>query len=245
MNNKAPRARTLSRRVWLENFGMGVTALALLPMSLSGCGDGVQLEPSIADGKIAGTALDGAAVALTAITQNENPSEPVIGRVVLNDKVLPVRVNVSDDIQQAFRFVSTNNNESIYQSTFLDSSLQPYSVETTVTELIDGFLVKVSTGSTSATLTIPKSLVPALASDKPTSIRENPAGGSAVLLWIVIVLAASWLIAQLIDLAKMALCLAEGGTIYTSTVGVVNSPQEQQWGVTSLCQKATGGSSPR
>jgi hypothetical protein len=238
-----------ARRLLLGRMSTGLAALGVAPAALWGCGGGnggeQNLPPSIADGSIKGTTLDGARIALTSITQTSNLNEPVLGRVVLNQQVLPVSVTVSSDILEAFTLVGVTGNVARYQSTFYDSGMVRHPVETTVTELADGYLVTVSIDTGSASLMIPLSLLPQTALAKTSSVRVKPAQGwEEVLIFTVIVLAASWLLAQLIDLAKMALCLAQGGTYYESTIGVVNTPDGQQWGVTAVCKRPTGAVSP-
>lgn len=246
MDNNAIGQPNQARRLLLGRVSLGLMALGVAPATLWGCGGGnggeQNLPPSIAEGSISGTSLNGAIVALTNITQTNNLSEPVLGRVMLNQQVLPVRLSVSSNIQQAFSLVSMTGNVARYQSTFYDSGLTAHAVETLVTELAEGFLIRVSNGSGSASLMIPRYLVPEAATATVSSDRVRPAA-LPVILWIVIVVASSWLVAQLIDLAKMALCLAQGGE-YSSTIGIVNTPQGQQWGVTSICTKPTGAISP-
>lgn len=237
-----------ARRLLLGRMSTGLATLGLVPAALWSCGGGGEqnLPPSIADGIINGTSLDGARIALTSITQTSNFNEPVLGRVVLNQQVLPVSVTVSNDILQAFALVGATGNVARYQSIFYDSGMARHPVQTTVTELADGYLVTVSIDTGAASLMIPLSLIPQTAPlAKTSSVRVKPAQGwEEVVIFTVLVLAASWLVAQLIDLAKMALCLTQGGTYYESTIGVVNTPDGQQWGVTAVCKRPTGAVSP-
>lgn len=232
------------RRLLLGRMSTGLAALGVVPAALWGCGGGGEqnLPPSIAEGSISGTSLDGAVIALTSITQTNNLSEPVLGRVVLNQQVLPFRLNVSSDIQQAFTLVDIVGNVARYESKFYDTDMVLHTVESTVTELADGFLIKVSNGVGSASMMLPRSLVPEAATAIVSSASRVMPAAIPIVLWIVIILVLGYLIALLIDRIFLLRCVDGGGT-YSSSIELKNK-YLGEWRVKGTCTKPTGAVSP-
>lgn len=230
------------RRMLLSRLSRSLMALGVTPAALWGCGGGGgHLPPSIADGRISGSSLDGALIALTDITQTNDLGEPVLGRVVLNGQVLPFRLNVSSDIQQAFTLVDIVGNVARYESKFYDTDMVLHAVESTVTELADGFLIQVSNGVGSASMMLPRSLVPEAATARVSASRVTVAA-IPVILWIVIILVLGYLIALLIDRIFLLRCVNGGGS-YSSTIELKNR-YLGEWRVTGTCTKPSGAVSP-